>query len=105
MMLALVWQGLVVGALIAIAAVGIEGIGNLGRRPVRWGWLVALVLTIGLIAVAPFRTQPMDASIRPSGPIGVSLVAEPLASPRRTVTPAAFSERHMTAVDVVRADV
>jgi bla regulator protein BlaR1 len=46
-------HGLVVGALLAATAFGLEGACRAARRPVRWCWAMALVLTAVLIGRAP----------------------------------------------------
>jgi beta-lactamase regulating signal transducer with metallopeptidase domain len=56
MIIAWMWQALVVGTLVAAAAFGIDGLARLAGRPLRWGWLAALALTVGLVAIAPLRT-------------------------------------------------
>lgn len=47
--------GLLVGALLAAAARGIEEVCRLAGRPTRWVWATALALTVALAGVAPRR--------------------------------------------------
>jgi beta-lactamase regulating signal transducer with metallopeptidase domain len=58
--------GLVVGALVAIAAVGAEQLLRVAARPTRWLWVAALVLTTGATLLAPLRgpSEPLRTGVR-----------------------------------------
>ena len=57
---------LAVGALVAIAAIGVEQFLRAARRPTRWLWVIALVLTAGVSLLAPLRraSAPAQADVR-----------------------------------------
>ncbi len=75
----------VLGALLALAAYGAEAALKAARRPTRWAWLTALLLTLALGALAPVRAttaaetsvavnvvrsgQPAAAVAVPEGPL------------------------------------
>ena len=52
---------LIIGALIVVAAHALEGVFRLARRPARWVWAVAMLLTIALVALAPHRSARLPA--------------------------------------------
>jgi TonB-dependent SusC/RagA subfamily outer membrane receptor len=55
MIVPLMLYTMAVGALIAAAALGLEGALRLARRPTRWVWAGAIVLALALVGSAPFR--------------------------------------------------
>lgn len=55
MIVPLMLYTMAVGALIAAAALGLEGALKLAKRPTRWVWVGAIVLALALVASAPFR--------------------------------------------------
>lgn len=99
MIVPLMLYTLAVGALIAAAALGLEGALKLARRPTRWVWAGAIVLALALVGSAPFRGAgeiPMQlrlsaatvASVSTSaaGASLVDLVIGPLRSALRAAT-------------------
>jgi TonB-dependent SusC/RagA subfamily outer membrane receptor len=65
---------LAVGALVAVAALGLEGAFRLSGRPTRWVWAGALLLALTLVATAPYR-------VAPSGPVSIQLKLPAAAAP------------------------
>lgn len=49
--------GIVVGVLVALGARGAQAVGRLAGFPVRWTWAGAIVLTLVLSGLAPYRTS------------------------------------------------
>jgi hypothetical protein len=54
---------LAVGALVAVAALGLEGACRLAGRPTRWIWAGALLLALVLVASAPYRVASSSAAM------------------------------------------
>jgi beta-lactamase regulating signal transducer with metallopeptidase domain len=78
MIVPLMLYTLAVGALIAAAALGLEGALRLAGRPTRWVWAGALLLALGLVATAPYRVAaPMVTAITTT-----TAVAAPPAAPQ-----------------------
>lgn len=87
---------LVVGALLAIAARGLDGVCRLAAWPVRWVWAGALAITLALIALAPRHATPRPpvaveaqhsatAAGTPHEPAPAERLAAPVAALRRAI--------------------
>lgn len=74
---------LLVGGLIAVAAHALEGVCRLAARPARWVWAAALLLTVGLVALAPRRAA--EPGLR-MAMVSVVHASEAVDAPRPTLT-------------------
>ena len=65
--------GLVAGSLVAAGAWAFDGVCRTSRRPTRFIWFGALLLTVVLVAIAPLRSAP---AVAPGAPATGASVAQ-----------------------------
>src|SRR5437879_4569347 len=94
----IVWiaYGLFVGSLIALGARALESVCRIAGRPIRWVWAGALVLSVVLVGLAPFRPAPVSLP----GPLAHRTTTRGSARSAEGATPALQMIRHAVATTV-----
>ena len=79
-------QFALLGALLAIAAFGTEAALTAARKPTRWAWIAALVMTVVLGALAPTRLATAIAAERMWQPTGTGTTIQSIPAPETAMT-------------------
>jgi len=88
-MIAWLIYSVLVSLLVAAAAIAIDGVARLARRPTRWVWLAAMAVSVVLVTFAPLRWSAIPAS-----PAVIATVNSTVAAP----TPPTWSQQVATAL-------